>query len=63
MLFTKEEHRRKGCVKALVAGAIAHTRSLGLVPYVHVETDNVVSAKLFQGFQFEQDQFVIWFGF
>ena len=63
MLHTVAEYRRQGCAKYLVRAAKAYTRGLGLVPYVHVEEDNQISAGFFEKLGFVKDQFAVWIGY
>jgi len=63
MLFTREDYRRRGLAKILVKAARDYTRSLGLVPYVHVENDNTVSARFFDQLGFTKDQYAVWAGY
>ena len=40
-----------------------YARALGLVPYVHVEEDNQISAEFFEKLGFVKDQYAVWMGY
>ena len=63
MLFTREDYRRQGLARILVEAARDYTRSLGLVPYVHVAEDNTVSARFFHQLGFTKDKYAVWTGY
>jgi len=63
MLNTKEQFRRQGWGQVLVSAAKEYARSLGLVPYVHIEEDNLISAKMFKKLGFVPDQYAVWAGY
>ena len=63
MLYTNEKYRRQGCAKILIREAKEYAKTLGLVPYVHVEEDNLASGRLFEQLGFVKDQYAAWIGY
>ena len=63
MLYTKEKYRRQGWAKIIIRAAKEYVKTLGLVPYVHVEEDNLASGRLFEQQGFVKDQYAHWIGY
>ena len=63
MAHTLKEHRRKGLAAAITVELLKETIEMGLIPYVHIVTDNSPSISLAEdlGFKRFQDE-VVWFG-
>lgn len=63
MLFTPEEHRRKGYARLCLAALSRRLLSRGVTPFVYVETDNPTSQRLFSRMGFKRKHRANWIGY
>lgn len=59
--YTLEEYRRQGYAAAVNIELLKRTIDFGLVPYVHIVTDNRASISLAEGLGFKRNGKVVWF--
>ena len=60
MLTTTEDFRKRGFGSFLVQKVVEEAVKQGVVPYVHIEDDNIQSQKFFQKLSFLKRDTAIW---
>ncbi len=59
--YTLEEYRRQGYAAAVNMELLKRTIDFGLIPYVHIATDNRASISLAERLGFKRNGKVVWF--
>ena len=59
--YTLEEYRRQGYAAAVNMELLKRTIDYGLMPYLHIVTDNRASISLAEGLGFKRNGKVVWF--